>query len=105
VKAATTYTHFIWECLFQVDRGQRSLDIVETVRRCSDRTIIEWLQNTTDMDLSLILSHEGRAAYEQLVDLFENLSTVDHSRKFGVEHDGFHLLIAFCTEGIQRLGT
>ncbi len=103
MRASSTYTHLIWECLFQVDRDRKTLDIVETIRHCKDGTIIEWLQDTTEMDLSLILSDGGRAAYEQLVELFQDLSTVDRRRKFGVEHDGYHLLIAFCTEGIQQL--
>jgi hypothetical protein len=103
MRAMTTYTHLIWECLFQVDRNRKHLDIEETINHCNDGTIIEWLHETTDMDMSLIRSPEGRPAYEQLVELFGGLTAVNHSQKFGVEHDGYHLLIAYCVQGIQQL--
>lgn len=93
------YTTIIWQLLGAVDRDHRSLDVVEVETRCNAREGLEWLQRDLDLDLTVLSRDQGA----QINDQFQSLAeTVDSSHRFGVEHEGYRLLIAYCAEGLQR---
>ena len=92
------YTTVIWSLLGAVDRGGKSLDFDEALDNCAIGRTLDWLEEDHGHSFGLTVD-ERAMVHETMQALAES---VDARRKFGVEHEGYHLLIAYCVEGIQR---
>ena len=77
--------------------------IAEVQEHLEDKTVFRWLEERLDRDHFSITYAEQSDAEETLLDLFSQLwNAVDARRKFGIEHDGIALLLAYCIEAIQQ---
>jgi hypothetical protein len=84
-----------------LDRGE-ALDIGDTRKHISNRSLFGWLRESFGDELDLSLYRPDDEA--EVLGLFESLSNAMNSRrKFGVEQNGLALLVAYCLEGLQQL--
>lgn len=93
------FTALFWALGSLVDEGKTE-DVAKVQAAIADGTLFTYLEQTyPDADISL-LSPDARA---NILKFFQALSeTVDHRRKFGIEHNGLMLLLAYAVEGIQQ---
>jgi hypothetical protein len=95
------FTYLAFELNSMLDQGH-ALSIEETKEYVDDGTIFEWLdehlESPHDLDGTPV-SPEVRSA---ILSVFRPLNTVDFRQRFGVEHNGIALLLAYCIEGIQQ---
>lgn len=101
VNAATRYTFLGFQLNGLLDDG-KTLDFDQTRKHVDDGSLFPWLKDEFghNIDLSVYTPEELAA----ILELFQDLSdAVNSRRKFGVEHNGLALLVAYCFEGIQQL--
>ena len=87
--------------LTSIKDSGNSLDLAETQKHLKEKTLFPFLKTKFGdrLDISLYKPEE----LENIEELFHQLYwNVDSKRKFGIEHDGLSLLIAYCFEGIQQ---
>lgn len=90
-------TSAILELNAQLD-SNKSCEIAEAKQRAQDGSLFEWLR--TNGVETLQFSTEERDA---LLHLFQSLDEqVNERRKFGVEHNGYAVLLAWCVEALQQ---
>ncbi len=93
------YTNVIWHSLNAVDRERRTLDIDQVHDHAIAEDLLDWLDGQ-GLDLGLITGADRTTVHETFASI---ANATDYSRKFGVEHEGYHLVIAYCVEAIQQL--
>jgi hypothetical protein len=101
VNAATRFTFLGFHLNGLLDDG-KTLDFDQTRKHVDDGSLFPWLEEEfgDGVDLSLYTPEDLAAVLE----VFQGLSNaVNSRRKFGVEHNGLSLLVAYCFEGIQQL--
>jgi hypothetical protein len=95
------FTYLGFELNALLDDGDL-LSIDETKRHVDDGTVFDWL----DAELERYRELDGTPVDPELRDailkIFRPLNRVDARRRFGVEHNGLALLLAYCLEGIQQ---
>jgi hypothetical protein len=99
----TNLTYIVLELNSALDTGKYDgVNVIEAQEHIESRDLIPWLQGRVpDMDLSL-LSAEASAQYEDgLNDILGGYAGAER-RKWGVQHRGLCLLIAWTNELIQR---
>jgi len=95
----TQFTALTWIVGPLIDQG-RSDPVDLIVQKIEDGTLFEYLAATypDDADVTM-LSAERRAA---VLETFRELTGIDARRKFGIEHNGLMLVLAYASEAIQR---
>ena len=93
------FTALFWAIGNLVDDGMTD-DLARIQDVIADGTLFNYLKTTyPSADISLLSDEDSTALlrfFQALVD------TVDHRRKFGIEHNGLMLLLAYANEGIQQ---
>lgn len=87
-----------------IDSGRYDTLTIEDARKVIQAEIIHSFLMTElghDFDLSILTADAGAEA-ELLAEWQDMDDAIDARRKFGVEHRGLPLLVAFLLEGIQR---
>jgi hypothetical protein len=85
-----------------IDTGRYDdLGIDEIKREVREGTIFTFLRNRlgSDIDLSVL---DAPKEEELLAEWQDMLAAVNERRKFGIEHRGLPLLVAYLLEGVQR---
>lgn len=87
-----------------IDSGRYDVLAIEEVRKAiQEGTIFAFLKTKLGSDIDLSIFDADAAAKAELLAEWQDMdNAIDARRKFGVEHRGLPLLIAFLLEGIQR---
>lgn len=95
------WTTFAWQILGAIDRG-RKVDPDETYSHIDDGTLLDWLSRELGEDYVPFYVEDVDGAKARLLKNFSELVGVDTRRKFGVEHNGLCILLAFAVEMAQQ---
>jgi len=98
----TTYTITAFQLNSALDSGAYDdIDVSTMKKHLDDGSVFDFLEKRMglDMDLSFLDGPERAALLDEWQDMAGAISA---RRKFGVEHKGLALLLAYVLEGIQR---
>lgn len=100
----STLTYFVLEVNAALDTGLfDDISIGEVQQHIESKDVIPWLSKALgeEIDLSLFDDESTNTLHEQLLDILGGYKGQE-GRKWGVEHRGLCLLVAWGVECIQR---
>lgn len=93
------FTGMFWivGCLVDGGHTESMDDILDHIR---NRSLFEYLDQRYGQETDITLM--PREDREKVIDFFQACDGINARRKFGIEHNGLMLLLAYAAEGVQQ---